>query len=102
MSELFDCRDPEQLLPGLRRARQAIGRGELIVMPTDTVYGIAADAFSAGAVASLLAAKGRARFQVAGSLCSLVLTVITLLAAAPYGVVVLAAARVAEAVVAGN
>lgn len=61
MSELFDCRDPEQLLPGLRRARQAIGRGELIVMPTDTVYGIAADAFSAGAVASLLAAKGRGR-----------------------------------------
>ena len=35
--------------------------GELIVMPTDTVYGIAADAFSAGAVASLLAAKGRGR-----------------------------------------
>ncbi|MGB4780187.1 L-threonylcarbamoyladenylate synthase [Microbacterium sp.] len=61
MSELFDCRDSEQLLPGLRRARQALGRGELIVMPTDTVYGVAADAFSAGAVAALLAAKGRGR-----------------------------------------
>ncbi len=61
MSEFFDARDTEQLLPGLRKARQAIGRGELIVMPTDTVYGIAADAFSASAVAALLAAKGRGR-----------------------------------------
>ncbi|AXA97424.1 MULTISPECIES: L-threonylcarbamoyladenylate synthase [unclassified Microbacterium] len=61
MSEFFDARDAEQLLPGLRKARQAIGRGELIVMPTDTVYGIAADAFSASAVAALLAAKGRGR-----------------------------------------
>lgn len=61
MSPIFDCRDPEQLLPGMRQARQAIGRGELIVMPTDTVYGVAADAFSASAVARLLAAKGRGR-----------------------------------------
>lgn len=61
MSPIFDCRDPEQLLPGMRQARQAIGRGELIVMPTDTVYGLAADAFSASAVARLLAAKGRDR-----------------------------------------
>jgi len=61
MSSVFDCRDPEQLLPGMRQARQAIGRGELIVLPTDTVYGVAADAFSASAVAALLAAKGRGR-----------------------------------------
>lgn len=61
MSELFDCRDAEQLLPGMRRARQAIGRGELVVLPTDTVYGIGADAFDAAAVARLLAAKGRDR-----------------------------------------
>ena len=56
MSELFDCRDPEQLLPGMRRARQAIARGELVVLPTDTVYGVGADAFRAAAVARLLAA----------------------------------------------
>lgn len=61
MSPVFDCHDPEQLLPGMRHARQAIGRGELVVLPTDTVYGIAADAFSADAVARLLAAKGRGR-----------------------------------------
>lgn len=45
----------------MRQARQAIGRGDLIVMPTDTVYGVAADAFSAAAVAKLLQAKGRGR-----------------------------------------
>lgn len=61
MSDVFDCRDSEQLLPAMRRARQAIGRGELVVLPTDTVYGVAADAFSAAAVTRLLAAKGRGR-----------------------------------------
>ncbi|MBA8816529.1 tRNA threonylcarbamoyl adenosine modification protein (Sua5/YciO/YrdC/YwlC family) [Microbacterium halimionae] len=61
MSSLFDCRDDAQLLAGMRRARQAIARGELIVVPTDTVYGVAADAFSPAAVARLLAAKGRGR-----------------------------------------
>ena len=61
MSLLFDCRDDAQLLPGLRQARRSIARGELIVMPTDTVYGIAADAFDAAAVQRLLDAKGRTR-----------------------------------------
>lgn len=61
MSPLFDCADEAQLLSGMRQARQAIARGELIVMPTDTVYGVAADAFSPQAVARLLAAKGRGR-----------------------------------------
>lgn len=63
MSTIFDCRDEAQLLAGMRNARQAIGRGELIVMPTDTVYGVAADAFSAAAVQRLLDAKGRGRDQ---------------------------------------
>jgi tRNA threonylcarbamoyl adenosine modification protein (Sua5/YciO/YrdC/YwlC family) len=61
MSSVFDCRDEAQLLAGMRQARQAIGRGELVVLPTDTVYGVAADAFSAGAVQRLLEAKGRGR-----------------------------------------
>jgi L-threonylcarbamoyladenylate synthase len=61
MSPIFDCRDEAQLLAGMRRARQAIGRGELVVIPTDTVYGVAADAFSADAVQRLLDAKGRER-----------------------------------------
>ncbi|MDQ1127993.1 L-threonylcarbamoyladenylate synthase [Microbacterium sp. SORGH_AS_0888] len=61
MSSHFDCRDESQLLAGMRQARAAIGRGELIVMPTDTVYGVAADAFSPAAVQRLLDAKGRGR-----------------------------------------
>jgi L-threonylcarbamoyladenylate synthase len=61
MSPIFDCRDEAQLLSGMRQARQAIGRGELVVIPTDTVYGVAADAFSAAAVQRLLDAKGRTR-----------------------------------------
>lgn len=63
MSTFFDCRDESQLLAGMRQARQAIARGELVVLPTDTVYGVAADAFSPAAVARLLAAKGRGRQQ---------------------------------------
>jgi tRNA threonylcarbamoyl adenosine modification protein (Sua5/YciO/YrdC/YwlC family) len=63
MSSLFDCADQTQLLTGMRQARQAVGRGELIVLPTDTVYGIGADAFNAPAVGRLLAAKGRGRQQ---------------------------------------
>ena len=42
-------------------ATTAVQRGELVVIPTDTVYGIAADAFDATAVADLLDAKGRGR-----------------------------------------
>ena len=61
MSKLFDTADPQQLLEGMRRARTAIALGNLVVMPTDTVYGVAANAFSAPAVAALLAAKGRGR-----------------------------------------
>jgi len=61
MSTVFDCRDDSQILAGMRHARQAIARGELIVLPTDTVYGIAADAFSPAAVQRLLDAKGRGR-----------------------------------------
>jgi L-threonylcarbamoyladenylate synthase len=42
-------------------AAMAIRQGRLIVLPTDTVYGIAADAFSPDSVRALLEAKGRGR-----------------------------------------
>jgi L-threonylcarbamoyladenylate synthase len=61
MAAEFDCSEPSELLTGVRSARAAIGRGELVVLPTDTVYGIAADAFSPDAVQRLLDAKGRGR-----------------------------------------
>jgi tRNA threonylcarbamoyl adenosine modification protein (Sua5/YciO/YrdC/YwlC family) len=61
MATVVDCADPVSLLPGMREARAAIARGGLVVMPTDTVYGIAADAFQPDAVQALLDAKGRGR-----------------------------------------
>lgn len=63
MSSVFDCLDSSQLLPAMRAARTTIARGELIVLPTDTVYGVGADAFSPAAVKRLLEAKGRGRNQ---------------------------------------
>ena len=61
MSRIYDCSENSDLLTGMRLARQAIARGQLVVIPTDTVYGVAADAFSPAAVALLLEAKGRGR-----------------------------------------
>ncbi|NUP53849.1 MAG: threonylcarbamoyl-AMP synthase [Catenulispora sp.] len=59
MSRRFDCSDPEQRKTGLREAASAVRRGELVVLPTDTLYGIGADAFTNWAVRGLLEAKGR-------------------------------------------
>ncbi|KKF03668.1 threonylcarbamoyl-AMP synthase [Mycolicibacterium obuense] len=61
MSEMFDCDDPGQREIGIASAISALKGGRLVVMPTDTVYGIGADAFDSAAVAALLAAKGRGR-----------------------------------------
>jgi L-threonylcarbamoyladenylate synthase len=55
----FDCADPVARRAGLEAAALAARSGTLVVMPTDTVYGIGADAFNTAAVRSLLAAKGR-------------------------------------------
>lgn len=61
MPRSFDCADPAARAEGLTAAAVAVGAGKLVVLPTDTVYGIGADAFTAAAVAALLAAKGRGR-----------------------------------------
>lgn len=61
MTQRFDCSDPAQRRAGIDAAATAIRAGELIVLPTDTVYGIAADAFTPRAITGLLAAKGRGR-----------------------------------------
>jgi tRNA threonylcarbamoyl adenosine modification protein (Sua5/YciO/YrdC/YwlC family) len=59
MSTTFDCRtDPGA---GVQAAVDALQAGELVVLPTDTVYGIAADAVNPVAVGLLLEAKGRGR-----------------------------------------
>lgn len=59
MERIYDCSVDTDLLTGMRLAKVSLGRHELVVMPTDTVYGIGCDAFSAKGVEALLAAKGR-------------------------------------------
>ncbi|AXE23002.1 threonylcarbamoyl-AMP synthase [Streptomyces globosus] len=61
MARRYDCNDATDRRTGLREAASAVRRGELVVLPTDTLYGIGADAFSAEAVGDLLTAKGRGR-----------------------------------------
>jgi len=53
--------DPTSWGPALDEAVNVLSRGGLVVLPTDTVYGIAADAFTPPAVQALLDAKGRGR-----------------------------------------
>lgn len=58
---IYDCSLDTDLLTGMRLAKASLGRKELVVLPTDTVYGLGCDAFSPEAVEKLLAAKGRDR-----------------------------------------
>ncbi|MGV8966796.1 MAG: L-threonylcarbamoyladenylate synthase [Cellulomonas sp.] len=60
-SRLQDVGDPNTWGAALDEAVNAVSRGALVVLPTDTVYGIGADAFNPDAVTALLAAKGRGR-----------------------------------------
>lgn len=46
-------------IPGFIQALEALGADELVVYPTETYYGIAADAFSASALERVFAIKGR-------------------------------------------
>lgn len=57
----YDVREGAEPTAGVDAAVQAVRRGDLVVLPTDTVYGLAADAFSPAAVARLLETKGRSR-----------------------------------------
>jgi L-threonylcarbamoyladenylate synthase len=61
MERIYDCSLDTDLLTGMRLAKVSLGRKELVVLPTDTVYGLACDAFSHEGVQKLLDAKGRDR-----------------------------------------
>ncbi|EYR63556.1 hypothetical protein N866_19955 [Actinotalea ferrariae CF5-4] len=56
----MDCQDPASWGPGLDEAVNVLSRGGLVVVPTDTVYGLAAEAFTPAAVAALAQTTGRA------------------------------------------
>src|SRR6266487_2582346 len=61
MSLFYDCTKPDDRADNMRTTADSVIRGELVVLPTDTVYGIGADAFIPSAVNALLDAKGRGR-----------------------------------------
>jgi len=59
MSPVFDCTTEHGRVDGIAKAASGVREGKLVVLPTDTLYGIGADAFAPDAVRDLLAAKGR-------------------------------------------
>lgn len=59
MGTLYDCSVVESREAGLAAAAGVVRSGRLVVMPTDTVYGLGCDAFDGMAVQSLLEVKGR-------------------------------------------
>ncbi len=86
VSTRFQASDPEQLEQGLSAAVGAVRSGELVLLPTDTVYGVAADAFDPPAVSRLLAAKGRGREMPPPVLISAVPTLDALAIGLPFWV----------------
>ena len=61
VSERYPTGTEDEVESAVEAAAVAVQQGELVVLPTDTVYGIGADAFDPVAVRDLLAAKGRGR-----------------------------------------
>lgn len=61
VSQRYSCADPDELEAGLKAALTATREGALVVLPTDTVYGLGCDAFDPTAVGQLLSVKGRGR-----------------------------------------
>lgn len=76
---------------GLARAAQLLGAGQLVAMPTETVYGLAGDARSDAAVAAIFAAKNRPQFN------PLIVHLPDVAAVSRYAVMDDAAARLAAA-----
>ena len=74
MSSRFDTSNDTDREQGLGAAALAIRRGDLVVVPTDTVYGVGCDAFDPDAVTRLLEAKGRGPDMPVPVLISAVIT----------------------------
>ncbi|WP_369069970.1 L-threonylcarbamoyladenylate synthase [Kineococcus terrestris] len=82
----YVCAEPASRERGLAAAHSAVQRGEVVVLPTDTVYGIGADAFSPSAVQKLLDAKGRGRSMPPPVLVPEVRTIDGLATGVPFAV----------------
>ena len=75
----------------IRKAALALARGEIVAFPTETVYGLGANALDASAVTKIFAAKERPRFN------PLIVHVLGLEQAAEYAVIDATARKLAEA-----
>ena len=75
--------DTDEAGVAVEAASLAVQRGELVVLPTDTVYGVGADAFDPDAVTALLEAKGRGREMPPPVLVSAATTLDALASACP-------------------
>jgi tRNA threonylcarbamoyl adenosine modification protein (Sua5/YciO/YrdC/YwlC family) len=61
VTTIYDCAMRDTREAGLLAAAGAVRAGQLVVLPTDTVYGLGCDAFDHSGVNRLLAVKGRGR-----------------------------------------
>jgi L-threonylcarbamoyladenylate synthase len=59
MSLFYDCTKPAERVEAISTAAAAVNRGELTVLPTDTVYGLGADAFNRAAVQDLVRTRAQ-------------------------------------------
>jgi protein-tyrosine phosphatase len=58
MTQVFDLRQTDDARDMIHRTVQALSEGNVVGLPTDTVYGLAAHALNPGAVARLLELTG--------------------------------------------
>lgn len=58
MTQRIACADGSRRDPAITAARAAVRRGDLVIVPTESVYALATDAFSSRGVAAMREAKG--------------------------------------------
>src|SRR5580704_5225799 len=58
-TEILPAHTPELFQKAVRRAAELLRAGEVVALPTETVYGLAANALDTAAVARIYEAKGR-------------------------------------------
>jgi tRNA threonylcarbamoyl adenosine modification protein (Sua5/YciO/YrdC/YwlC family) len=83
VSTTYPTATAEERETAIEAAARAVQQGSLVILPTDTVYGVGADAFDHAAVQSLLDAKGRGREMPPPVLVSAVTTLEALASGVP-------------------
>jgi L-threonylcarbamoyladenylate synthase len=63
MTQVVSARTPEERAEAVAKAAELLRRGEIVGLPTETVYGLAADALNNQAVVKIFEAKERPRFD---------------------------------------